>query len=82
MTEKKIILQGLNTFQTCYQLNNLRFIMTEKKIYLTAEKWWEERKKVLNEDLTNAKNFTADQELIKLMQELLKKAKINTMEGG
>jgi hypothetical protein len=56
--------------------------MTEKKIYLTAEKWWEERKKVLNEDLTNAKNFTADQELIKLMQELLKKAKINTMEGG
>ena len=55
--------------------------MDQKKIYLTTEKWWEERKKVLNEDLSNAKNFGTNQEIIKLMQELLKKAEINTTKG-
>lgn len=52
--------------------------MNHKKIYLSAEKWWEERKKTLSEDLINAKDFTTDQEIINLMQELLKKTKINT----
>ena len=56
--------------------------MDQKKIYLTTEKWWQEKKRVLNEDLANAKNFGADQEIIKLMQELLKKAEVNTTKGG
>jgi hypothetical protein len=56
--------------------------MNQKKIYLTAEKWWQEKKKVLNEDLANAKNFTADQEIVRLMQELLKKTKVNITKGG
>jgi DNA-binding PadR family transcriptional regulator len=55
--------------------------MTERKIYLTTEKWWQEKKRVLNEDLINAESFVPDQEIIKLMQELLKKAKINTVKG-
>jgi hypothetical protein len=55
--------------------------MDQKKIYLTTEKWWRDRKRTLNEDLSNAKNFGADQEIIKLMQELLKKTKINVMKG-
>lgn len=55
--------------------------MDQKKIYLTTEKWWQEKKRVLNEDLINAESFVPDQEIIKLMQELLKKAKINTVKG-
>lgn len=59
--------------------------MDEKKIYLSVENWWEERKKSLNEDLTNAKNLTTDQEIVRLMQELLEKMTVNTTdkeEGG
>jgi hypothetical protein len=48
---------------------------------LTTEKWWQDRKRILNEDLSNAKNFTADQEIIRLMQELLKRAEVNTTKG-
>lgn len=55
--------------------------MNQKKIYLTAEKWWQERKMALDEDLSNAEGFTTDQKIIKLMQELLKKAEINTTKG-
>ena len=55
--------------------------MDQKKIYLSAEKWWEERKKTLGEDLINAKNFNTDQEIIKLMQELLEKTKVNLTKG-
>lgn len=50
--------------------------MDQKRIYLSTEKWWEERKRTLGEDLINARNFTVDQEIIRLMQELLEKAKI------
>jgi hypothetical protein len=52
--------------------------MTEKKIYLSAEEWWEDRKKTLNEDLANIKSFTADQEIVRLMQEWLEQIKVNT----
>ena len=55
--------------------------MDQKKIYLSTEKWWEDRKKLLNEDLANARNFTTDQEIVRLMQELLKKTKINITKG-
>lgn len=55
--------------------------MDQKKIYLTAEKWWGDRKKVLNEDLANAIDFTTDPDIVRLMQELLQKTKINMMEG-
>lgn len=53
--------------------------MDEKKIYLSAEKWWEDRKKILNEDLVNATDFVTDPDIIKLMQELLKRTEINTI---
>ena len=59
--------------------------MSERKIYLTAEKWWEERKKVLNEDLSNAEGFITDQKIVKLMQELLDKMEVSIIdkkEGG
>lgn len=59
--------------------------MTEKKIYLSAEEWWEDRKKTLNEDLANARSFTADQEIVRLMQEWLEKIKVDTInkeKGG
>lgn len=55
--------------------------MDQKKIYLSVEKWWEERKKTLGEDLINAKNFTTDREIIRLMQELLEKTKVNLTKG-
>lgn len=54
--------------------------MDEKKIYLSVENWWEERKKSLYEDLTNAKDLTTDQEIVRLMQELLEKITVNTTD--
>jgi hypothetical protein len=54
--------------------------MNEKKIYLSVENWWEERKKSLYEDLTNAKDLTTDQEIVRLMQELLEKMTVNTAD--
>ena len=56
--------------------------MNQKRIYLSAEKWWEEKKKILDADLTNAKKFIADQETIRLMQELLKRTKVNLIDKG
>jgi len=57
--------------------------MYQKKVYLSAEKWWQERKRTIGEDLINAKDFVTDQEIIRLMQELLEKTKIdNTEKGG
>lgn len=58
--------------------------MNEKKIYLSAEEWWKDRKRTLNEELANARGFTADQEVIRLMQEWLEKIKVNTTnkKGG
>ena len=54
--------------------------MDQKKVYLSAERWWEERKRTLGEDLINAKDFVRDREIVKLMQELLEKTKIDNTE--
>ena len=53
--------------------------MAEKKIYLSAEEWWGDRKKIMNEDLTNATDLVTDPDIIKLMQELLKRTEISTV---
>lgn len=50
--------------------------MHKKRIYLSAKDWWKDKKNAVSEDLNNAQELVADPEIVELMQELLKDARI------